>query len=245
MCPGEPEMPGRQGLVIEQQATAPAGLIGEWVRARDLDVEVVRARDQGGLRGDPTGFRFIVALGSEHAAYDRTRGWIREQLRFLDRAVAARVPVLGICFGAQALAVVLGARVARAPHPEVGWTSVESFAPELIAEGPWFSWHFDSFEVPHGARLLARNEHSIQAFSLGPHVAVQFHPEVTPRIITDWLTKTGRSRLINLGVDEARIQAETARNRTAAHRVAMDLFDAWYATLPPALRGASGRGRAV
>ena len=125
-------------------------------------------------------------LGSELTAYDDTLPWLAGELGFIERMLAASVPVLGICFGAQALARVLGARLYRLAVPEIGWAQVASRRPGL-AEGPWLSWHRDAFELPPGAAQIAANEVCVQGFSYGPHAGLQFHPEATQPIAASWL----------------------------------------------------------
>jgi hypothetical protein len=66
------------------------------------------------------------------------------------------VPVLGICFGAQALAAALGGQAIRAERPEVGWTPIQTHRPDLIEPGPWFQWHSDRWVLPDGGRRQAR-----------------------------------------------------------------------------------------
>ena len=128
----------------------------------------------------------MAILGSELTAYDDTLPWLAAELAFIERMLAASVPVLGICFGGQALARVLGARLYRLPVPEIGWAQVTSGHPGL-AEGPWLSWHRDAFELPAGAAQIAANEVCVQGFSYGPHAALQFHPEATQPIAASWL----------------------------------------------------------
>lgn len=230
----EPEDEPRPALVIQQQPEAPPGLLGEWMERREIPRRLVRPAELSS-RIDPGDFSFVVALGSEHAVYDCTQAWIRDELRFLERAVDREVPVLGICFGAQALASALGARVARALRPEVGWVRIESAKPELIAPGSWFSWHLDTFELPDGAELLAHNTHSLQAFGYGPHLALQFHAEVTPETIDLWLTKANTT-VSNWGVEPQRVRGETRDHHPAARQAAMLLFDHWHQKLPATLR---------
>ena len=128
----------------------------------------------------------VAVLGSELTAYDDTLPWLAGELAFIERMLAASVPVLGICFGGQALARVLGGRLYRLDTPEIGWAQVTSEHPGLAA-GPWLSWHRDAFELPTGAAQLAANAVCVQGFSYGPHVALQFHPEATQPIAASWL----------------------------------------------------------
>ncbi|HCU93463.1 MAG TPA: hypothetical protein DHU96_12330, partial [Actinobacteria bacterium] len=130
-----------------------------------------------------------VLLGSEQTAYDDAVPWLAAELAFTERLLAADVPVLGICFGGQVLARVLGVRLYRLAEPEIGWVRVTSKHPGL-AEGPWPSCHRDGFDLPSGAAELAANEVCLQAFTLGPHVGVQFHPEATRPIMAAWLANS-------------------------------------------------------
>ena len=124
-------------------------------------------------------------MGSAHAAYDDELPWLAPELAYLRRAVDVGTPVLGICFGGQALARVLGGTVGRAPMPERGLTTVESLDPAVPA-GPWMEFHHDAFTLPPGATPLARSEAGLQAFAHGPHLGVQFHPEISPDVFAAW-----------------------------------------------------------
>ncbi len=176
-------------LVIEHGPYAPAGLLGRWAADRGLATVTVALHAGERLPAGISGYDAVVSLGSEHAAYDDTVPWLAAELSFLDRLLAAEVPVLGICFGAQALARVLGARVFRLGVPEIGWVRTTSGCPAM-PEGPWLSWHYDAFDLPAGAAELAANEVSVQGFSLGPHTGVQFHPEATEPIARSWVSIT-------------------------------------------------------
>lgn len=211
----------RRLLVIEHGAHAPAGLLGEWAAARALAVRTVALHAGQQLPGNISGFDAAVSLGSEHAAYDDTVPWLAAELAFLGRLVAAGMPLLGICFGAQALARVLGAKLYRLSEPEIGWASLTRRDPGL-AEGPWVSWHYDAFDLPRGARELAANAVSLQAFSFGPHIGVQFHPEATRPIAWSWAEITGPPPG---ATDPLFRDADGAWNRAAG--LAPGLFSAW------------------
>ena len=176
-------------LVIEHGAYAPAGLLGDWAADRALAVHTIALHAGEPLPADISGYAAAVSLGSGRAAYDDTVPWLAAELSFLDRLLAAEVPVLGICFGAQALARVLGARLYRLSAPEIGWVRTPGGCPAM-PEGPWLSWHYDAFDLPPGAAELAANEVSVQGFSYGPHTGVQFHPEATQPIARSWVEIT-------------------------------------------------------
>lgn len=99
--------------------------------------------------GDPGRFDLIVALGSVFSVYDTAAigNWIGNELQFLADAHDRDIPILGICFGGQALAAALGATVEAAPVPEIGWLEVDSDRPEVLAPGPWMQWHYDRFST--------------------------------------------------------------------------------------------------
>jgi GMP synthase-like glutamine amidotransferase len=167
---------------------------------------------------DPGEATAVVALGSDRSVHASSDPWIAAELDYLRAAHDGGVPVLGICFGAQALAKVLGGAVSRAAETEVGWIEV---AGDDGFGGPWFTWHEDIFTVPPGAKELARAASGPQAFAVGASVGVQFHPEVTPKIVDDWLAD-GR----DVVPDPEPIRTETMQ-RIAAGRVrAFALFDA-------------------
>jgi GMP synthase-like glutamine amidotransferase len=172
-------------VVVEHGSHAPAGLLADWSASRSLRVETVALHAGEPLPAAP-GADAVAVLGSELTAYDDSLPWLAAELAFIERMLAASVPVLGICFGAQALARVLGARLYRLPAPEIGWTQVTTGHPGL-AEGPWLSWHRDAFELPAGAAQIAANEVCVQGFSYGPHAGLQFHPEATQPIAASWL----------------------------------------------------------
>jgi GMP synthase-like glutamine amidotransferase len=148
---------------------------------------------------------------SEHIA-----GWVAAELTLLRTAHAAGVPVLGICFGGQALAAALGGSVRRAAQAEIGWTTVSTSEPALVPPGPWFSWHEDRWTAPSRAVEIARTPVSPQAFVLGRSLAVQFHPELTASQLEGWLDNGGTAYLRAHGLDAARLLARTRREERAS-----------------------------
>ncbi len=178
--------PGPRLLVVEHDDDAPAGLLESWAAAAGMPVTALALHAGQPFPAAASGFDAVVLLGSEHTAFEDRAPWLAAELAFTDAALSESVPVLGICFGAQVLARVLGARVYRLTAPEIGWAGIRSRNPALPA-GPWATWHRDAFELPAGAVALADNDAGLQAFAIGPHCGVQFHPEVTRPIMAGWV----------------------------------------------------------
>ncbi len=196
-------------VVVRHHAIDDAGFIADAFRARGAEL-VVHEFPAGGPLPSLDGVDHVVVLGAAWSVYEaRISDWIGAELDWLRAADAAGIPVLGICFGAQALTAALGGQVEAAPRSEVGWTTVETLEPELIEPGPWLEFHHDRCLPPPTARLLARNELCVQAFSIGPHLAVQFHPEVDAAQLGRWLADGGKAEAQRAGQDPDKLIAQT------------------------------------
>jgi GMP synthase-like glutamine amidotransferase len=215
---------GGRLLVIEHELDAPAGLLRPWARARGLALSTIQLgggdRLPARLPPDCTG---VVVLGSAQTAFDDDVPWLPGELALVRQALADGVPLLGICFGGQVLARALGARVYRLPEPEIGWVRLASQHPGL-AGGPWLEWHRDGFDLPPGARELASGGASVQAYAIGPHLGLQFHPEATEPITQDWLRAT-QPPLTAAQAGRLSQGWQDAGDRTTAQ--AAVLFSAW------------------
>ncbi|HET6831847.1 MAG TPA: hypothetical protein VFH44_10915 [Solirubrobacterales bacterium] len=218
------------GLILQHEDAGPPALFGDWCRRHAIDFEVRRVWEDG-LPGDPARWGWICALGSEHApgAADAP-AWVKEEVDFLSAALAASVPVLGLCFGGQVLAAAAGAPIAPADPPEVGWLEVETTDPERIPAGPWLHFHYDQLAVPAGGEELARSAAGPAAFALGPSLGLQFHPEGTPAIADAWAL-TDEERLVELGISPSALAIEGLDQEAAAAAAAEGLFDAWWQRL--------------
>jgi len=206
-----------QVLVIRHHEEDSAGLIGAAFEACGAELTAHMFPADGPLPA-LDGIDHVVVLGAICSVYDDgpARGWIADELAWLRQADEAGVPVLGICFGAQALATAFGGQVEAAPRKEVGWTVVDSLDHELIPPGPWLEFHGDRCLLPRAARLLARNDVGAQAFSLGRHLAVQFHPEIDGAQFRMWLDAGARGEAELAGHDPDRLLAETVAQEPAS-----------------------------
>ena len=201
-------------VVIRHHDVDSAGFIAEGFEARGAELAVRLFPDDGPLPA-LDGVDHIVVLGAVSSVNDPDP-WIAEELAWIRAADQAGLPVFGICFGAQALCAALGGRVEAMEGKEIGWFVVDSTDPEVIPAGPWLEFHGDRCLLPAGAEVLARNELAVQAFRIGRHLAVQFHPEVDGPQLKRWLNAMGTREAELAGVDPDQFLADTIREEPAA-----------------------------
>jgi GMP synthase-like glutamine amidotransferase len=211
------------GLVLQHGDSGPPGILGEWLEARGLEHQVHRTwRDP--LPATPGDYGWIATLGSEHTpGASGAPPWVEAEIAFLRRGLDLGVPVLGLCFGGQVLAVAAGGSVGPSVPPEIGWMRVDTSAPALVPPGPWLHYHYDLLRPPFDADVIAWSPAGPAAFVLGPSLGLQFHPESTSEIAAEW-ARQDSERLTAAGVDPEVLEADGANSRVAA----MNLFDAWW-----------------
>lgn len=104
------------------------------------------------------------------------------------KSMAEKLPVLGICYGAQLTCKLFGGRVDKSEKREYGRASLQILQPDVLLEGVsaqsqvWMS-HSDTIkELPEGFVLLGNTESiPVAAFKRSdglPLYGLQFHPEV-------------------------------------------------------------------
>jgi GMP synthase-like glutamine amidotransferase len=210
-------------LVLEHEPETPAALFEDWARERGHELRTLHVP---GLASwpDTREADVVVSLGSERSVARSPEPWIASELDFLRGAHDAGVPVLGICFGGQALAKALGGEVARGERIELSWASIDTQDPDLIAPGPWLRWHEDVFTLPPAARQLARAEEVVLAFVQGASVGLQFHPEVDAELTDAWI-ESSRRRYASRAVELEALRGQARLAAPGAPARARDLFD--------------------
>jgi GMP synthase-like glutamine amidotransferase len=214
--------------VIRHHDVDSAGFVGAAFEARGAELEV-RLFPGSTSGGDSLpaldGVDHAVVLGSYSSVND-DEAWIAAELDWLRQADAAGVPVLGVCFGGQALCAAFGGRVEKMDREEIGWAAVDTVDPGLVPSGPWLGFHGDRCLPPPPARLLARTETAVQAFAIGRHLAVQFHPECDGAQLKRWLDGGARDHIRDAGADPDQLLARTIREEPAARERADQLVAA-------------------
>jgi GMP synthase-like glutamine amidotransferase len=212
-------------VVIRHHDIDSPGFVADALQARGalLDVHLYPDGDRPLPALD--GADHAVVLGSASSVNDPDP-WIARYLDWLRAADAAGVPLLGICFGAQAICAAFGGLVEAMGRYEIGWNMVEPADPEVIAAGPWLEFHGDRCLPPPQAAVLARNRVGVQAFGIGRHLAVQFHPEVDGPQVKRWLDAGSSREAERAGVDQDQLVAETISQEPAARERADQLVAA-------------------
>lgn len=148
---------------------------------------------------------------------------IAQEIALLRDRIAADLPTIGVCLGAQFIAAAMGAKVAPGT-PEIGWGSVDvtdagrATALRHVEGAPVLHWHGDACELPEGATLLASTQATaVQAFSRGKTLALQFHAEHDPERIEQWLI----GNLVELTGHGIDIPALRERTREVADEAVM------------------------
>ena len=180
--------------IIHKETTVP-GLVGRKLNEMGYALDI-RAPILGEpLPDDLENYAAALLFGGPMSVND-DEPYLHKEAAWVQQVLAARLPYLGICLGAQLLAKVLGAKVQ--PHrkalEEIGYYAVYAtaagkglFPPQMMV----YQWHKEGFTLPEGAVLLARgDDFPNQAFRWGDRAyAVQFHPEMTADMLDFWTTQ--------------------------------------------------------
>ncbi len=179
----------------------------------------------------------VVGLGGPVSVYETDRyPWIDQEVRLFERRLAARRPILGICLGSQMLARALGARVFAGPK-ELGWAPLtltqagrgSVIAPLAAENTSLLHWHGDTFDLPHGATLLASTGLvAHQVFSWERFVlAFQCHPEVRHEDIESWLVGHACEIGTTSGASVEQLRSDTRRLGPTLAERARSVFTGW------------------
>ncbi len=214
-----------RALVLHHHREDNPGLIGEALVSRGFELSVLLFNESS-----PTpsldDIDLVVILGSSSAVYDLDieRAWFSRELALIEEADRRGITVFGICFGAQALCRHFGGVVEPGEEPEIGWQVVEPTPDSPVGAGPWFEYHFDVCRLPAVATLWATSSRCVQAFAIGRHVGVQFHPEIDAAQLRDWF-EAGGDDARSLGYNPTALVGQTADEEPRARDRARELID--------------------
>lgn len=186
-------------LVIQHVPAESAFLIGDALRACGVATDTRSVFGGAPVPTSNQGFDGIVVMGGPMSASSDVGFPTREaELALISDALRSGTPLLGICLGAQLLAVAAGAAVYQGTSGiEVGWGEVQ-LGPACALD-PLFAglpdtlevlhWHGDTYDLPDGAvHLMGNRTYANQGFRLGDSAwGLQFHVEVTAEAVDDFV----------------------------------------------------------
>lgn len=223
--------------VVQLDAAVPLDRFADHLDGVDVRLVRAYAGEDPGAADDLDG---LVVLGGNMSAHDEHEPGIPETRALLADAARAGVPTLGICLGAQLLAVATGGRVdvAAPPGREAGIVDVR-WRPEATADPlvgglaadaertagrstPMPTMHADAVvDLPRNATWLAASRtYPYQAFRIGDAAwGLQFHPEASPALMDAWSVDDGDPAEVRAAIAEA-VTAADDRVRVDGARIA-------------------------
>lgn len=226
-------------LVLQHLSGDGPAYLGTWLARHGIAADVRNTEAGDAYPDDMAGHAALAVLGGEMSANDPLPS-LRQAERLILDAMARGRPVLGHCLGGQLMARALGARIGASPAPEIGWQPMQVLPG--AAAGAWFGaprevpvfhWHYEAFELPPGAELLATSRACPhQAFAIGPHLGMQFHIEVDAAKVTRWSADEGaryRAALGQPAVQDGAAMRAGCDTHLADHQALADrLYARWW-----------------
>jgi len=225
-------------LIVLHQETSTPGRVGNVLRALGHGLDIRRPRFGDPLPETLDGHAGAVIFGGPMSANDPDE-YVRREIDWIAVPLAERRPLLGICLGAQMLAMQLGARVA--PHPEsrvqVGYYPVRPTAAGVAVCPHWpdhvYHWHREGFELPAAAELLAEgSDFPVQAFRFDHSFGLQFHPDVTYAMMHCWTTRDDEHLELPGALPRHRHFSDRALHDAIERAWLREFLDRWLARLP-------------
>ena len=225
--------------IFRHSVTEGPGYFATYLDQRSIPWLLIRIDEGEAVPADASAFSGLCFMGGPMSVNDELP-WIPAVLDLIRAAVQSGVPVIGHCLGGQLMAAALGGTISRNPVKEIGWGTAAVVAGDQarrwlgdLREFLAFHWHGETFSIPvEATRILESRYCANQAFSLGPHLALQCHVEMTPDLIRAWCADWEKevaalSQLTPSVQTPARIEEEIEPRVRALNAVAGRLYDRW------------------
>ena len=184
-------------IIFRYEKTGGPGYFGQFLDRNSIEYQIVKVDQNEPVPDSIDGAAAFVFMGGGMSANDGLN-WIAPTLKLIQQAQRGDIPMLGHCLGGQLLSKALGGTVSKNSVQEIGWFPIEvsknnstsNWCRELPSQINVFHWHNETFSIPEGAEHLFKGAMcSNQGFQLGKTLALQFHLEVLPEMVTEWVDR--------------------------------------------------------
>jgi len=230
-------------IIFRHAANEGPGTIESFLVKKNIPYNIVKIDQGASPITDIKSCSGLVFMGGPMSVNDDLP-WIPGSLALIRAALAAHLPVMGICLGGQLIAKAMGAVISLNPQPEFGWLPVETVkTAENVKNRGWlgnipakfdaFHWHGETFSLPADAvPLLTSEACANQGFVSGNSIAMQCHIEMNEELVRHWATNNS-----DLPPPAATIQTREAmvtnldQRLASLQMVADKLFSHWAAAI--------------
>ena len=224
--------------IFRHAATEGPGYLGDFLDQQAVPWQLIRIDKGDAVPTNAASYSGLVFMGGPMSVNDNLP-WIAPILGLIREAIDNDIPVLGHCLGGQLMSKALGAQITKNPTKEIGWGEVTVSKNEAAKN--WFGnietfnafhWHGETFSLPQGAiHLLASPYCQNQAWSIGKHLALQTHIEMTTEMVIKWCEE-GEKEICDSASSAAVQQAEAMQQELPLHcfflqKVAKQVYSQW------------------
>lgn len=209
----------KQVIIFRFLGCEGAGFLGDFLTAKNIPWQLHEIDLGKSAPSSILAYSGMVLMGGPMSVNDDLP-WIAPILGLIREAVDNDIPVLGHCLGGQLMSKALGAAVTKNAIKEIGWGAVK--VSENDTAKNWFGdidsfnafhWHGETFALPAGSIHLLDSQYcQNQAWSIGKHLALQTHIEMTVEMVQKWCEE-GAKELIesadSIAVQQANVMQET------------------------------------
>jgi len=203
----------------------------EWeLQSRDYPLTTYNVPERG-LPANPGDL--LLVMGGPMSVNDEDP-WIEEEIAFIGKAAKSGAKIIGVCLGAQMLAVSLGGKVTKGEKTEIGMTPItltergmeDPLFQKLADTRNVFEWHSEGIEAPTDAVVMASSElYPVQAFRYGEHaIGLLFHTEIE-RTGIEKLCENCKEDVIAAGLNSTNILQKGKLHLPLLHQWAHELIE--------------------
>jgi len=180
-------------LILAHQIPEHPAYLTTWLKSNNVSYQLFNAGKNQEFPTSIEPYSALAVMGGGMSANDPLLSNRQAEILIL-QSMYRDIPVIGHCLGGQLMAKALGGKITTSFQPEIGWQEIRYIDNPSTTE--WFGtnptdtvihWHYETFSIPTGANLLATSYAcQNQAFSVGKHLAMQFHIEIDEAKAVAW-----------------------------------------------------------